>query len=519
MLGSIVDRLRDLHADLRAVPHGPAGAPRARVRARAPASAGSSSPPPPSRRRSRPSASGGCGPAFGVVRLLCGASVLFTIAFVAIGLAPTLPAAPGRRPALRLRRGRLHPDPAGRRGRRRPRPPSGAPSWRCGSAPPGPARRSGPLAAASAVYAAVGTVGHVRARRRASPPGSLPSRRSVASAPSAPVAPRADPATSVVAMGMLQVIGGGRMGEALVGGLLTAGGHRLDGIRVVEPDRARDARPWARRSPASTWSTSPAPAEGTVVAVKPADVAAACQALAAARSEPRAVDRRRRHASPPSRPPWRPGSRVVRAMPNTPALVGAGAAAIAGGHRRRRRRPGLGRGAPRRGRHRRAGAGAAARRGHRPVRLRARPTSSSWPRRSSRPACSPACPRDVSQALVRPDPARRGPAARRGRRRPRGAAGRGHLARRHDRRRARRRSSSDGLRAAFLDAVAAATAAVPGAGRVATRRLAAPSSHTSHRHVRFRHTFGEGCLPWQHHHRGRVCSRRPRSPTSCGSRP
>ena len=33
-------------------------------------------------------------------------------------------------------------------------------------------------------------------------------------------------------MGMLQVIGGGRMGEALVGGLLKAGGHRLDGIRV-----------------------------------------------------------------------------------------------------------------------------------------------------------------------------------------------------------------------------------------------------------------------------------------------
>ena len=39
-----------------------------------------------------------------------------------------------------------------------------------------------------------------------------------------------------------------------------------------------------------------------------------------------------------------PGTPVVRAMPNTPALVGAGAAAIAGGHPRLGRRPGLGRG-------------------------------------------------------------------------------------------------------------------------------------------------------------------------------
>ncbi|MGK2949828.1 MAG: NAD(P)-binding domain-containing protein, partial [Acidimicrobiales bacterium] len=37
----------------------------------------------------------------------------------------------------------------------------------------------------------------------------------------------------------IQVIGGGRMGEALVGGLLQAGGLRLDAVRIVEADPAR----------------------------------------------------------------------------------------------------------------------------------------------------------------------------------------------------------------------------------------------------------------------------------------
>ncbi len=55
----------------------------------------------------------------------------------------------------------------------------------------------------------------------------------------------------------LQVIGGGRMGEALVGGLLSAGGQRLDALRVVEPDPARLAA-LQRPSLASTWWPPPA---------------------------------------------------------------------------------------------------------------------------------------------------------------------------------------------------------------------------------------------------------------------
>ena len=64
------------------------------------------------------------------------------------------------------------------------------------------------------------------------------------------------------------------------------------------------------------------------------------------------------------------GVAVVRAMPNTPALVGQGASAIAGGTSADRRRPGLGRADPRRRRHRRAGRRAPARRRHRARRLR-----------------------------------------------------------------------------------------------------------------------------------------------------
>ena len=44
-----------------------------------------------------------------------------------------------------------------------------------------------------------------------------------------------------------------------------------------------------------------------------------------------------------------PGDVVVRAMPNTPALIGAGVAAMSGGSAATADRPGLGRGDPRLG--------------------------------------------------------------------------------------------------------------------------------------------------------------------------
>ena len=77
-----LDRLRDLHADLRAVPHRAPGAPRARVRARRRARGASSSPPPPSRPRIAALRLGRVRARFGAVAIVAGAAVLFTVAFV-----------------------------------------------------------------------------------------------------------------------------------------------------------------------------------------------------------------------------------------------------------------------------------------------------------------------------------------------------------------------------------------------------------------------------------------------------
>jgi pyrroline-5-carboxylate reductase len=68
------------------------------------------------------------------------------------------------------------------------------------------------------------------------------------------------------------------------------------------------------------------PAAGAVVAVKPADVAAACAALDVGRVLSIAAG-----VTIAAIEGAIAGIPVVRAMPNTPALVGAGAAAIAGG--------------------------------------------------------------------------------------------------------------------------------------------------------------------------------------------
>ena len=130
-------------------------------------------------------------------------------------------------------------------------------------------------------------------------------------------------------MVVLQVIGGGRMGEALVGGLLKAGGHRLDGIRVVEPDSAR--REALRAAfPGVDVVDQPEAAEDSIVAVKPGDVPVVCRALAA-HGPSRVLSIAAGVTIATLEADLAPGSRVVRAMPNTPAIIGLGAAAVAPG--------------------------------------------------------------------------------------------------------------------------------------------------------------------------------------------
>ncbi len=187
----------------------------------------------------------------------------------------------------------------------------------------------------------------------------------------------------------LAVVGGGKMGEALVTGLLAAGWAAAEELVVVEPV-ARRREELVDRFPGLGVSADVGWADGAVIAVKPADVEDACRALGAALT-PRVLSIA---AGVPlaKLEEWLGESvAVVRAMPNTPALVGCGAAAIAGGtaadddvlawaesilsavgivervdEHLLDAVTGL------------SGS--------------ARPTSSSWPSRSSTPACSTACP-------------------------------------------------------------------------------------------------------------------------------
>jgi pyrroline-5-carboxylate reductase len=130
-------------------------------------------------------------------------------------------------------------------------------------------------------------------------------------------------------MAVLQVIGGGRMGEALVGGLLQAGTVGAADVRVVEPVAARRAQ-LTDLLPGVELTTEPGSSEGTVIAVKPGDVATACRAAAAAGSG-RVLSIAAGVTLAALEAELAPGTAVVRAMPNTPALVGLGASAIAPG--------------------------------------------------------------------------------------------------------------------------------------------------------------------------------------------
>ena len=118
------------------------------------------------------------------------------------------------------------------------------------------------------------------------------------------------------------------MGEALVSGLLAGGWGPPSDVVVVE--RLEDRRQVLRRRfEGVEVHAEPVAAEGAVVAVKPGDVEAACRELARAgvgRVLSIAAGVRLARLQE-----WLGEVPVVRAMANTPALVGQGAAAISPG--------------------------------------------------------------------------------------------------------------------------------------------------------------------------------------------
>jgi len=134
------------------------------------------------------------------------------------------------------------------------------------------------------------------------------------------------------------MVGGGKMGGALLGGLLASGWATADEVAVVELDPGRREE-LARQHPGLMVVEAPAAdllegdgerPPGAVLAVKPDVAEGACRALGATGvtrllSVVAGVPCQRIEAALGGQPA------VVRAMPNTPALVGAGVTAISGG--------------------------------------------------------------------------------------------------------------------------------------------------------------------------------------------
>jgi len=135
-------------------------------------------------------------------------------------------------------------------------------------------------------------------------------------------------------MAKLSIIGGGKMGEALIAGLVHSGWSAADEILVCEIHEERRAYLGKEYGVGTTRDATDAvrQSKNVLVAVKPQDIDDVLSAMAAAVTPEHLVvsiaagipiSLIQRHLGP--------GVPVVRAMPNTAALLREGAAAIAGG--------------------------------------------------------------------------------------------------------------------------------------------------------------------------------------------
>lgn len=130
-------------------------------------------------------------------------------------------------------------------------------------------------------------------------------------------------------MTRLVVVGGGRMGNALIGGLLRSGWIEPGDITIAE--RLETARTdLAGRFPGVVIAPEPVPADSAVLAVKPGDAEEAAHCIAEVRV-PRVLSIMA--GVPISKlESWLPrGTAVLRAMPNLPAVLGSAASGLAGG--------------------------------------------------------------------------------------------------------------------------------------------------------------------------------------------
>ena len=127
----------------------------------------------------------------------------------------------------------------------------------------------------------------------------------------------------------LVIIGGGNMGTALVGGLVNSG-WVASSIVVVELDAAKRA---SLQQEFGVRTTDVVVAgEGALIAVKPADVVSVCEQVSAL-GIPRALSIAAGVSVAALQKGAGDGTVMLRAMPNTPALVREGVSALCGSSR------------------------------------------------------------------------------------------------------------------------------------------------------------------------------------------
>ena len=127
----------------------------------------------------------------------------------------------------------------------------------------------------------------------------------------------------------LMIIGGGKMGQALARGILSAGAVNADSLGIVEVSEPLRVE-LQQRFPASVVSEIPIPASSTLLAVKPGDIEKIAASLGD--DQKQKVLSIAAGVSTAALEVWLGGRpRVIRAMPNTPSMLGMGMTALCGG--------------------------------------------------------------------------------------------------------------------------------------------------------------------------------------------
>jgi pyrroline-5-carboxylate reductase len=120
------------------------------------------------------------------------------------------------------------------------------------------------------------------------------------------------------------------MGSALVGGILASGFATPNDIAITEPNK-KQREVLSERYPGVVVANEPVRADAAVLAMKPADVKEACRAITPGSFHRVLSIVAGVRLSSLERWLWK-DTAVIRAMPNTPCLVGAGMSAISAGH-------------------------------------------------------------------------------------------------------------------------------------------------------------------------------------------